>query len=162
MTTTASTKTSSKRSAKQAISSATKWCEESGIRFTPLRQRVFEIIQKSKKPIKAYDVLSALSSEDESAKPPTVYRSLEFLLEHHLIHRIETQNAFVACTDPSLNHHCYFLTCSECNAVEEMRSQSLQRNLAQCATHHGFKTSHSIVEWVGSCRSCQKKQKHSA
>ena len=56
---------------------------------------------------------------DNSAKPPTVYRSLDFLMEHGLIHKIQSLNAYVGCSHPDAHDSCYFLICNECQNIEE-------------------------------------------
>ena len=55
----------------------------------------------------AYDLISALQQSrlsDANAKtniaPPTVYRSLEFLLEEGLIHQLSSMNAYVPLLPP--------------------------------------------------------------
>jgi len=66
-------------------------------RFTPLRAHVLELIIADGKAVKAYDLLDRLKPDVGSPKPPTVYRALEFLSRHGLIHRVEALNAFIAC-----------------------------------------------------------------
>ena len=77
-------------------------CLERKCNFTEIRKKVFELIWKSHKPIKAYDLLALLSSQDFVEKPPTVYRALDFLQENHFIHRIESMNAYIGC---NAEHH---------------------------------------------------------
>ena len=74
-----------------------------GERFTPLRSHVLELIISDGGAIKAYDLLDRLSPDLGSPKPPTVYRALEFLSKHGLIHRVEALNAFIACEHNSLS-----------------------------------------------------------
>ncbi len=58
--------------------------------------------------ISAYDLLDLLREIEPQAKPPTVYRGLEFLMEQGFIHKIESTNSYVVChhliTEPYL---CY-------------------------------------------------------
>ena len=53
-------------------------------------------------PIGAYALLDEIKLEHKSAAPPTVYRALDFLMEHGLVHRIQSLNAFVGCNDPGM------------------------------------------------------------
>ncbi|HXD37644.1 MAG TPA: transcriptional repressor, partial [Rhodanobacter sp.] len=53
-----------------------------GLRLTPLRKEVLELIASEHKPIKAYDLLALLREKHGNAAPPTVYRALDFLLEN--------------------------------------------------------------------------------
>jgi Fur family zinc uptake transcriptional regulator len=87
-----------------ALAAADKLCAEQGLRFTPLRRRVLELVWSSHKPVGAYALLDKLRSEDLGSAPPTVYRALDFLIEHGLIHRIERMNAFIGCSHPGETH----------------------------------------------------------
>jgi Fe2+ or Zn2+ uptake regulation protein/acyl-CoA thioesterase FadM len=57
---------------------------------------VLELLITQHAPAKAYDLLPLLDG-DKTAKPPTIYRALDFLVRMGLAHRIESLNAFVAC-----------------------------------------------------------------
>ena len=55
-------------------------CTTQGQKLTPARRRVLELLMKAGQPVKAYDLISAFSdTAGETAKPPTIYRALEFL-----------------------------------------------------------------------------------
>ncbi len=51
-----------------------------GGRMTRIRRKVLRLLLESAEPAKAYDLLANLDGEG-SAKPPTVYRALDFLQE---------------------------------------------------------------------------------
>jgi len=100
-------------------------------RFTPLRAHVLELIIEDGKAVKAYDLLDRLRPDVGSPKPPTVYRALEFLSRHGLIHRVEALNAFIACDHNHVHDHAHdhgngshrhlaeFFICEKCHDVEE-------------------------------------------
>src|SRR5512144_1424724 len=64
--------------AKAFIGAVASACEMRGLRLTPLRLRVLELIAASEKPVKAYDLLDQLREGRGGAAPPTVYRALDF------------------------------------------------------------------------------------
>ena len=103
----------------QAINMAEDRCLKNKLNFTPLRRKILEFIWLNHFPKKAYDILEQLSLEDQKAKPITVYRALDFLIENKMIHKIESQNAFFGCSHPGSQHNCYFTICRECNKVQE-------------------------------------------
>jgi Fur family zinc uptake transcriptional regulator len=137
-----------------AFNVATQICQEKNIRFTNLRKKVFSIIAKDHKPAKAYDILSLLQKEDNSAKPSTVYRTLDFLLEHNLIHKLHISNSYVSCTHPLKHQKCYFLICNKCNQVSECCNDQISKEIDQIALNYDFKISESIVEIKGTCKAC--------
>ena len=79
----------------EALKKAEIICNERGIKLTKLRQTVLKLIWKSHNYVKAYDLLDDLKKIDGSAKPPTIYRSLDFLMQNGFIHKIQSLNAFV-------------------------------------------------------------------
>ena len=83
-----------------ALARADDVCRERGVRLTPLRRRVLELVWSSHRAVKAYDLLAALGDAVGAAKPPTVCRALEFLMAQGLVHRIDSLNAFVGCPQP--------------------------------------------------------------
>jgi len=115
---------------------------------------VLELIWSSHDVVGAYDLLAALQKEDPAAKPPTVYRALEFLLDLGPIHRIESANGFTRCEAPEGAHVCQFLICDECGLVEELHSSKLASALEAQAEDAGFKPTFQTVEVRGRCRGC--------
>ncbi len=130
-------------------------CKEQGLRLTPTRRRVLEMVLDADGPIKAYDLLDQLKSEQPKAAPPTVYRALEFLLENHFIHRLETLNAFVSCFHPHDQHQGQFLICEHCDAVTEIHDHDIEKLLERSASAHDFKPDRQVLEIYGSCRNCR-------
>ena len=130
-------------------------CAEQGLRLTPIRRRVLELIIQADAPIKAYDLLDQLKKERPGAAPPTIYRALEFLLAHHFIHRIETLNAYVSCMHPEHPHEGQFLICNRCHQVVEIEDSVLNERLLKAAASEGFTPSHQVLEIYGCCDDCE-------
>jgi Fur family zinc uptake transcriptional regulator len=126
------------------------------VRFTKLRRRVLELVWSSHKPIGAYALLDELRSEELGSAPPTVYRTLDFLIEQGLIHRIERMNAFVGCSHPGENHRGFFLICGDCGNAEELESASVADSIAASAGRHGFAARDMTLEVTGTCAKCRK------
>ena len=72
----------------QALAAAEALCTSKGERLTPVRRRVLELVLEAEKPVKAYDLLENLNPGEGAAKPPTVYRALDFLMGLGLVHKI--------------------------------------------------------------------------
>ena len=137
-----------------ALTVADRVCDERGTRFTDLRRRVFELVWASHKPVGAYAILETLRNEGLGSAPPTVYRALDFLLEHELVHRIESLNAFVGCAHPGESHRGFFLICTQCGNAEELDDTRLGATIAQAAQARGFTARHTTLEVAGTCVSC--------
>jgi len=137
-----------------ALYAAEAICRENGARMTATRRRVLELIWESHRPVKAYELLERMSRDGRRVKPPTIYRALDFLYENGLIHRIETLNAVVGCSDPAGAHSGYFLVCDNCETVTELASSALDDFLCDEAERLGFRVHRQSVEIFGRCRSC--------
>lgn len=146
------------RCIRSALDQAGVVCRARGLRLTPRRRRVLELIWQEHAPVKAYDILQQLQRERANAAPPTVYRALTFLLEAGFVHRIESLNAYVGCGDPSQPHGGQFLICRNCGAVAEINDPAITRLLGREAGKLGFVADRQMVEINGLCPSCKAAQ----
>lgn len=133
---------------------ARSFCEDKGARFTPLRGRVYEILLQEDASIGAYDILDKLKLVEESAKPPTVYRALDFFLELGLVHKVESTNTFKACHHFGCSHPVQFLICDSCGDVQEISSESVKEKLESQAEQNGFHIIRQTIEAHGYCDTC--------
>ncbi|MCC5989732.1 MAG: transcriptional repressor [Pararhodobacter sp.] len=126
-----------------------------GLRLTPVRRRVLEILLERHGAMGAYEVLERLSEEGFGHQPPVAYRALDFLVEQGLAHRIRRINAFIACAHPGEDHHAAFLICRECKAVAEMPAEELRGALEAGARGAGFSIERVSLEASGLCPRCR-------
>ena len=159
-------------------------CRADGVRFTLLRQQIYALILQADKPVGAYDLITQLqqmrlaeseadkadeskadnskavdakSSKKEIQKnvaPPTVYRSLDFLLSENLIHQLTSINAYVPCCHPRAPHTAAFLICVQCQRVQECSSMPVQEIMSFAEQDVGFKVARSVIELSGYCQAC--------
>ncbi|MBA5762669.1 zinc uptake transcriptional repressor Zur [Vibrio sp. 404] len=130
-------------------------CAARGVRFTPQRKQVFQLICASPKASSAYELLEQLQITEPKAKPPTVYRALDFLLEQGFIHRVESTNSFIQCCSCNAHkHYSHLLICDKCSNVIELQDDSLVALLANNAEKHGFTITNHVIESHGICLSC--------
>lgn len=137
------------------IKAAEATCAQHGTQLTALRREVLELILQASAPVTAYQLLDQLKPIRKSAVPPTIYRSLEFLLENRLIHRIERLNAFVPCAEADHHHDdAQFLICKRCGAVTEIEDHAVSHAVASAAARQGFSISRAVIEVEGLCANC--------
>lgn len=150
------------------IASAVALCQSSDVRFTPLRQEVYRLILSADKPMGAYDLISALQNSrftqsSESRKktniaPPTIYRSLDFLLSQGLIHQLNSLNAYIPCCHPRDSHTSAFLICNECKTVQEYSNVPIDNIITLSEKDTEFTVQKSIIELQGLCHECKSKR----
>lgn len=122
--------------------------------LTPHCQKVLGLLEKSTKPLTAYELLDKLRRHGIKA-PPTVYRALETLLQRGLVHRIESLGAFVACHEHGGDHgHAQFAVCRECGSVEEIHDAQLAKSIRSIASSLKFHIEREMLELMGLCRHC--------
>jgi Fur family transcriptional regulator, zinc uptake regulator len=139
----------------QALAGADRLCAEGGARLTELRRRVLREVWRGHDAVKAYDILDRLGEAQRTAKPPTVYRALQFLLEQGLVHRLESLNAFVGCAQPRRAHQGQFLICQDCGLVREIHAPAVSAAVSRSARRAGFAVQRQMVEVLGKCERCQ-------
>lgn len=139
----------------KALGQAEDYCRCKGVRLTKLRHRVLELIWANHQPVGAYDLLQQLTLDGHKAAPPTVYRSLDFLLEHKLIHRINSLNAFVGCDHPGLDHGAQFFICKSCGQAAELDDVKIESAITNHARKIGFSIEGRSIEISGTCTHCK-------
>ena len=124
-------------------------------RLTAPRRRVLELMLEAGQPVKAYDLIASFGQGDQGpAKPPTVYRALEFLERQGLAHRIESLAAFVACRRGDGGHAAAFLICDCCGKTQEVEAP-VGEALKQVAAESGYAIQSVAIEGHGRCAACR-------
>ena len=141
-----------------ALAAAEAECRRQGARLTDIRRRVLELVWESHQPVGAYALLETLSREGRSAAPPTVYRALDFLQSHGLVHRVALLNAFVGCSRPGHPHAGTFLLCLGCGMAAELEDGAIDHSIAEAAGRLGFSVSRQTIEVEGVCPACRVKE----
>lgn len=121
-----------------------------------LNQRlVLGVLKRSPSPISAYDILHKLRNKGLKA-PLQIYRALEVLIELGVTHRLESLNAFVACSGKNCKQTgtSGFMICDVCGRAQEFCDQKLQEKLQNIAADHGFVANQTMVEISGVCTRC--------
>jgi Fur family zinc uptake transcriptional regulator len=137
----------------RALSEADHRCVRAGERMTQPRRRALELLLEAGRPMKAYDLIANFGGDGRAAKPPTVYRALDFLSRQGLAHRIESMNAYIACDVGERSHAAAFLICDCCGATEEIEPFAPER-VQQAAAMAGYEVSSVTVEAHGRCPAC--------
>jgi Fur family transcriptional regulator, zinc uptake regulator len=130
-----------------------------GLRLTPARVRVLDLLSEAHRAMGAYELLDSLREAGLGSQPPVIYRALDFLIEAGFVHKIERLNAYIACChpgqEPGGDHGACFLICSRCRTVAEIEDGALDIALAQAAAGHGFAMRRTMLEIEGTCPACR-------
>ena len=120
------------------------------------QQIIFDLIDKSPEPLKAYTILYNVQKKGINA-PPQVYRALDKLVEVGKIHKIESKNAFVACknSDCEISKATAFSICESCEMVDEISDVKLSKYLSSFNHKKGMKFKRFNLEFFGLCKKCK-------
>lgn len=145
----------------QTVERAAKVFADRNLRFTKLRQQVFEEIAATHASIGAYEILARLGDKGTRVAPISIYRAIDALLDAGVIHRLESKNAFFACrrTDhTSKGKRPIFLSCEKCGAVGEVDGQHIFDLIGEAAQGAKFAPRVKFVEVSGLCPRCAAKE----
>ncbi len=120
-----------------------------------MREKVLAVLQRQGTPVSAYEILRQLQDVHPRLAPPTIYRALAALIKRGGVHRIESLNAFVACSVDRHRHAPVLLICEECGTVEEPVSSVLVDQLASIAEQVDFTPTRQVIEVHGQCARCR-------
>ncbi|MDQ0996723.1 Fur family zinc uptake transcriptional regulator [Phyllobacterium ifriqiyense] len=125
--------------------------------LTKNQSLVFDALTRADGPLSAYTILDQLR-ENGFRAPLQVYRALDKLLDYGMIHRLESINAFVACSHPHDHSHNHgmiaFAICEKCGQVTEFSDDVITARVREWTKGNGFKPSKTTIEIRGICASC--------
>ena len=136
------------------LTRAERTCERRGSRLTGQRRDILNCVAESHAATGAYDIIERMASHGPRPAPITVYRALDFLLAHGLVHKIESRNAFVACSHPHDGQPAALLICEACGTVAELDVAEAFAAISAAAAAQGFRAAHTVIEMTGTCAAC--------
>jgi Fur family transcriptional regulator, zinc uptake regulator len=120
---------------------------------------ILRVLRSAKSPMTAYAILGAVQNTRITA-PMTVYRGLSRLIADGAVHRLESLNAYVACSGlPHLHGSSVFAICRDCGHVDELAEVDVVQRLHSNARRLGFQVEATTIELTGRCALCAQSQK---
>lgn len=119
-----------------------------------MQSDVLAVLTQKDAALSAYDILNSLRDKHPKIAPPTVYRALTALVGKGAVHRVESLNAFIACTNVDHTHASIMSICDDCGTVEERAAPELLDNLSGLLGETGFEAQRHVIEVHGVCSAC--------
>ena len=138
----------------ELISRAERTCASAGAKLTGQRLTVLSCVARSHAAVGAYDVIDRMAEQGPRPAPITVYRALDFLLAHGLVHKVESRNAFVACSHAHGDRPAALLICEGCGTVAEVDATEAVERVAASARAQHFHPTATLIEMSGRCAGC--------
>lgn len=116
---------------------------------------VFGALNDAGTPMSAYEILDRLRNSGLRA-PPQVYRALDKLVDRGVVHRLESMNAFVACSHAQchVTGHVAFAICEDCGDVKEFTDEAITRRIGAWTRNNAFAANKTTIEIRGRCAGC--------
>lgn len=139
--------------------SVTSQLREHGLRLTPQRRVIAEVLQQAGEHLDAPEVLRRAQKKMPNLHLATVYRSLESLKklgiidELDLMHFRGSGHYYEARTQKD---HVHF-TCQKCGRVLEIQNPLFEKLKSQIEKRHGLTLRVARLELGGLCASCASK-----
>ena len=134
-------------------SSARELLRARGLRWTPQRRTLIEILQASDGHVTGAELVERSRAVDPATTPSTVYRTLDVLEEIGLVrhgHGADGREEFHVLPEREHGH----LHCSSCGSMWELDAAEAAGLLAALRADRGFEVDLSHVTIVGRCAAC--------
>lgn len=130
--------------------------KENKQKITVARRAIIEVFLSTKSVYCAKDIIYILSKQLVHVDKTTVYREINFLKLHGIIHEIEFGEGKKYYEVRRKHHH--HLVCTECHKIDHL---SFDSNLLtfedEIKKKSRFKTKSHSLEFFGICKDCQYK-----
>lgn len=118
--------------------------------LTPNQRKVFEVLQQAEAPLGAYTILRRAGFRGATQ----VYRALEGLADQGLVRKLESLNAYIACSIACQSAPTAFAICDQCGLIQEVADAREIKQFQEYLAQSNFHVSRTVVEFHGVCSSC--------
>ena len=125
-----------------------------GIKTTPARLMVLELLIQKGIPADVETILSYLHKKDLHVNPVTIYRILDLFVEKGIAHRFEFNEGKFRYEIAKKDHH--HLVCQECGAIEDISDCGVEDLEKKIARKKQFIVKRHALEFFGLCQNCQE------
>lgn len=125
-----------------------------GLRVTPQRQAIIQILDDSDRPLNVEEILSRMIGYRSGI--PTVYRNLQQFVHQGWVEALvgpDQVMRFIRCHSVKHHHH---VQCEGCGRMVEVEGCSLGKALETMGTRSGFRITRHQVQLFGLCPKCLK------
>ena len=130
---------------------------EAGKTLTQQRLLVVETLADCTDPRSAYELRDQINAAGENLNISTIYRVLDFWCALGIIHKIESANRFMICTDEHKHQFHVIQHCTQCETITESCELASQMNMQPSSLFRAF--DNQVVEIQGTCVNCQERSK---
>ena len=132
---------------------------EQDYRITPAREKIIEYFSSHEHPISAVQILELFKKDKIKVHKATVYREIEFLLSHDVIHPLNLGQGALCYELNTVRHHHHFV-CEKCGKTIDITPDEVEVALKKFETHlvqkEKVKVNYHSLKIFGACCKCKK------
>jgi Fur family ferric uptake transcriptional regulator len=125
--------------------------QQVGLRYTWQRQAVWDEIKSTDEHRDADDIFIALKQGGYSLSRATVYRTIDVLVSHGLVRKLELGDGRMRLEHKLDNQHHDHLICEYCGRIVEFVDPDIESLQTEIAAQHGFTLSRHVHQLYGKC-----------
>ncbi len=130
--------------------------KDKGLRITPQRRLIVDIIHDSDGHLTAEDIISHVQNRMPGVNKSTIYRTLETLEEAGCVCKGQLGDHFIY--HPAAEGHHHHLECCQCGKTMDCKEDLFLPVEKSLVKEYGFRADFTHMVIKGLCNSCYKKR----
>ena len=132
--------------------------KKSGLRYTRQRQAVLDELNRTQDHRDEEDIYFSIRNRGLNVSRATVYRTLELLVKHNLVRRLDLGEGKYRFENQGREHHDHII-CLDCNKIMEFMNERIEVLQEEVAEEYGFTLTKHVFQLYGNCldESCPNK-----
>ena len=132
--------------------------KKSGLRYTRQRQAVLDELNLTQDHRDVEDIYFSIRNRGLNVSRATVYRTLELLVKHNLVRRLDLGEGKYRFENRGGKHHDHII-CLDCNKIMEFMNERIEVLQEEVAEEYGFSLTKHVHQLFGHCldESCPNK-----
>lgn len=134
-----------------------------GYRQTKPRRLVLEALEAATRPLSPYELADAIREGGEKSDVVSIYRIMQTLEEHGLVHRMVGSGKFRKChlapeadCTRHQHQHCHHnLVCRACGRIDEVHCPGMDLLEQALSAQSPFLIEGHVLEFTGLCGDCR-------
>jgi len=152
------TQTSQKRAETGPFIRFEEYLRRQGLRVTPERRAVLEVILSREGHFDADELLQFLRRRRRPVSRATLYRTLDHLVLAGLVKKHSFGGGTAQYEHIYNRKHHDHMVCESCGTVIEFMNEEIERLQEEMCRKHDFSPTNHVMEIFGVCAACRKKQ----
>ena len=124
---------------------------QKNLRYTSLRQEVWDEICATKEHRDAEDIYNSLRKRQTNVSRATVYRTIDILVKNNLVRRLDLGDGRSRFENKmGIAHHDH-IVCLDCRKIVEFMNEEIEEIQEQVAKEMGFEIVRHVHQLFGRC-----------